>query len=198
MVLASEAAAQLDLLALLPPDPAPSVHLHPLSTSPVLASPPQRPSPRDPDAMEIDATCVHNTNHCLLDVSQALCRSRNLCFRCLSPIVPGMHIGSLNCPNPPVSVERRQAFVGRTRSTSRAQVSSITPSLFSPTPLTYAHPADSAPVPSPECVPNNLDSHSFNEGGFDEMYEDYDEEFCATVLVPVSTVHICLNCSVGI
>ncbi|KNZ48807.1 uncharacterized protein VP01_53g5 [Puccinia sorghi] len=114
MALASEAAAQLDLLSLLPPDSTSLPH-YPLSSNrPAFNSaPPPRPT-RDPDAMEIDATRVIPAFRSLLDASRAICRVRNLCFRCLSPVIPGTHTGSLNCPNAPVSTERRQARLDRT------------------------------------------------------------------------------------
>ncbi|KAA1134621.1 hypothetical protein PGTUg99_007968 [Puccinia graminis f. sp. tritici] len=59
MELASDAAAQLDILALLPPDPPMGNQHHPLSSSRVVHPPPPPPRPqRDHDAMEIDATKV--------------------------------------------------------------------------------------------------------------------------------------------
>ncbi|KNZ57745.1 uncharacterized protein VP01_2082g1 [Puccinia sorghi] len=137
MTLAAEAAAQLDLLALLPPDMASSQH-HPLSSNQSGFDHPPPPQPqRNPDAMEIDAIRMTPTFRFLLDISRLLCRARNLCFQCLSPIVPGTHTGSLNCPNPPISSERRQAFINKSQNNSPAQVNSIHLSASTPSPLTY-------------------------------------------------------------
>lgn len=147
--------------------------------------------------MAINAAQVLSSTCLLLDVSWTLCRSRNLCFCCLSPIVPGMHTGSLNCPNPPVSVERCKAFVDRTCSTSQAQISSIFSSLSLPPPLTYTSHSTPAPSSFFEDVATDLDLHYPQEGGFDELYGDYDESSCPTVSVHILTIHICLNCLIG-
>ncbi|KNZ64222.1 hypothetical protein VP01_10535g1, partial [Puccinia sorghi] len=77
MTLASEAAAQLDLLALLPPETS-SSHHHP-SNCPVL-NPTNPPCPpKDPDSMEIDTACVLPATHSLLDISCSLLSSE--CFQ---------------------------------------------------------------------------------------------------------------------
>ncbi|KAH9453513.1 hypothetical protein Pst134EA_024380 [Puccinia striiformis f. sp. tritici] len=135
MEMASKAAAQLDVLATLPPEPTPGTPLPPLSSHRFGAHPPQRQQ-RDPNAMEIDSTRVTPFTNSLLDSCRAICRARKLCFRCLAPIVPGVHTGSLNCPNLFVTNERRQALVDRCRQNPPTSISSIqaqTPEA----PLTY-------------------------------------------------------------
>ncbi|KNZ61551.1 uncharacterized protein VP01_1385g1 [Puccinia sorghi] len=121
MELASEAAAEIDLLAALPSVSLSATPHLPLSSTRSTGHFPPRHSTAntapDPDAMEIDATTARSTSHVpsLFDTSRAICRARKLCFRCLKPVVPGSHSGSLNCPNPPVTMEQRQAFVDRNR-----------------------------------------------------------------------------------
>ncbi|PLW27485.1 hypothetical protein PCASD_23089 [Puccinia coronata f. sp. avenae] len=197
MELASDAAAQLDVLAQLPPDSAhPGPH-HPLSSQRQIAQAPAQHRPlRDPDAMEIDATRVTPANsqyRSLLDASRALCRARQLCFRCLAPIVPGSHTGSLNCPNTPVSPEKREAFVTRCRSTpATAQVLTISSSTNvqdHPTPLTY-HPDPNTLVSV--LAPDTAVLDSPPSLGFEEIHE-YDELDCAIVDVPIATVHVRLD-----
>ncbi|PLW22983.1 hypothetical protein PCASD_14797 [Puccinia coronata f. sp. avenae] len=83
MVLATEVAAQLDILSQLPPD-IPLNH-HPSSTQRhhVLQFPhPQPlPQPRDPDAMEVDAlTTAAQQQASLMDATRLICRARKLCF----------------------------------------------------------------------------------------------------------------------
>ncbi|KAI9625982.1 hypothetical protein H4Q26_015970 [Puccinia striiformis f. sp. tritici PST-130] len=135
MELASKAAAQLDVLVTLPPEPAPGTPLPPLSSNRLGTHPPQRQH-RDPNAMEIDSTRVTPFNNSLLDSCRAICRARKLCFRCLAPIIPGVHAGSLNCPNLFVSNERRQALVDRCRQNSPTSISLIQAQAPEP-PLTY-------------------------------------------------------------
>jgi hypothetical protein len=75
---------------------------------------PQQRVVKDPDAIEIDSARVAPFNapsFLLLDASRAICWAQQLCFQCFSPIVAGSHTGSLNCPNPAVSPEQREAFV---------------------------------------------------------------------------------------
>ncbi|PLW10793.1 hypothetical protein PCASD_24924 [Puccinia coronata f. sp. avenae] len=114
MVLATEAAAQLDILAQLPPDHS-STH-QPLSAARPSAlqfpHPQPPPAPRDPDAMEVDALGTRPSPS-ILDISRSICRSRKLCFRCLKPIIPGSHSGSINCMNAPASPEQRKTFVDK-------------------------------------------------------------------------------------
>ncbi|KAA1113413.1 hypothetical protein PGT21_030971 [Puccinia graminis f. sp. tritici] len=181
MELASDAAAQLDILALLPPDPPAGNHFHPLSSSPCLGHPPPRPQ-RDPDAMEIDATRTipAAAGKSLLDAARAICRARNLCFRCLAPIVPGVHTGSLNCPNPFITTAQHQEFVDRC------------PPPASPLPIPDRSPLNPDVLHPPAAAPSSL-SHL----GYDEHYEDYDEEDCATVDVPLATVQVRLEGSKG-
>ncbi|KNZ56310.1 uncharacterized protein VP01_2437g1, partial [Puccinia sorghi] len=125
MAMASEAAAQLDLLAQLPSETSSATTYRPLSSNrPLPFSPqPSSPMPSDPNAMEIDA--IQSVPRSLLDSSRLLCRSKNLCFRCLKPIVPGSHVGSLNCPNSPVSLEQRKNFVDRARQSRTTQISAV-------------------------------------------------------------------------
>ncbi|KAA1090535.1 hypothetical protein PGT21_004540 [Puccinia graminis f. sp. tritici] len=212
MELASDAAAQLDLLALLPPDP--PMGNHPLSSSRVTHPPPPPPRPqRDPDAMEIDAVraVTATAGRSILDAARAICRARNLCFRCLAPIVPGVHTGSLNCPNPFITSAQRQEFVERCRRNPNATptpVSSIRTLPSTPPAssfLTYQPAPPPSPLPVPERLPStSADSHppaiapsSSSHPGYDEYYEDYDEEECATVEVPLATVQVRLEGSKG-
>ncbi|KNZ59247.1 uncharacterized protein VP01_1776g6 [Puccinia sorghi] len=113
MELASEAAADIDVLSALPPVSSLANPHAPLSSSrpPGLFPPRHIPSQAapDPDAMEIDATSSRPVTQMssLFDSSRSICRARKLCFRCLKPVVPGVHSGSLNCPNPPITMEQR-------------------------------------------------------------------------------------------
>ncbi|KNZ44464.1 uncharacterized protein VP01_913g1 [Puccinia sorghi] len=170
MALASEAAAQLDLLALLPPKSS-SGHHHPLSSNHCLQPPPPPRPPRDPDAMEIDAARVVPITCSLLDSSRALCWAQNLCFRCLSPIVPGVHTGSLNFPNAPVSTECRQAFVYWGRPSPPAVVSVVQVDASLAPPLTYQPAQPPSPLPQSLSAPyfghcsNAVDSYSYEFQG---------------------------------
>ncbi|KAA1067419.1 hypothetical protein PGT21_004710 [Puccinia graminis f. sp. tritici] len=210
MELASDAAAQLDLLALLPPDP--PMSNHPLSSARVTHPPPPPPRPQqDPDAMEIDAVraVTATAGRSILDAARAICRARNLCFRCLAPIVPGVHTGSLNCPNPFLTPAQRQDFVERCRQNPNATptpVSSIrTLSPSSSSFLTYQPAPPPSPLATHQRMPSvSVDSHppaavpgSSPHPGYDEHYEDYDEEECATVEVPLATVQVRLEGSKG-
>ncbi|KNZ51222.1 uncharacterized protein VP01_403g1 [Puccinia sorghi] len=123
MTMASEAAAQLDLLAQLP-DTHHSTPYRPLSSNRLgVATPVPSHSVKDSNAMEIDA--IQSAPRSILDSSRIICRSKNLCFRCLRPIVPGSHVGSLNCPNPPISMDQRKIFVDKARQTRSTQVAAI-------------------------------------------------------------------------
>ncbi|KAA1101553.1 hypothetical protein PGT21_024223 [Puccinia graminis f. sp. tritici] len=216
MELASDAAAQLDILALLPPDPPAGSQLHPLSSTRLGQPQPHPPRPqRDPDAMEIDAARVlpSTAGKSLLDAARAICRARNLCFRCLAPIVPGVHTGSLNCPNMFISTEKRQAFVDQCRrnqnGATQVNTSSISSIRAVPPPphnfLTYQPIPPPTPLPAQDCLQVSVNDSAISSDvvgspapmGFDEHYEDYDEEDCATVEVPLSTVHVRLEGSNG-
>ncbi|KAI7950664.1 hypothetical protein MJO29_009338 [Puccinia striiformis f. sp. tritici] len=206
MEMASKAAAQLDVLATLPPEPTPGTPLPPLSSHRFGAHPPQRQQ-RDPNAMEIDSTRVTPFTNSLLDSCRAICRARKLCFRCLAPIVPGVHTGSLNCPNLFVTNERRQALVDRCRQNPPTSISSIqaqTPEA----PLTYRqNPAPAEPEyqttafhPPPHVQPGSTMDEHLQSAGFDELYEDYGEEEDRTASIPeksISTVEIRLDNSQG-
>ncbi|PLW56751.1 hypothetical protein PCANC_01715 [Puccinia coronata f. sp. avenae] len=160
---------------------------------------PQQQVAKDPDTMEIDAARVapFNAPSCsLLNASWALCWARQLCFRCLSPIVAGLHTGSLNCPNNPISPEQREAFIKRCHpnQTPLATVALInSPQEVTPSPpLTYhtTHP----PAPSAPVALEHKDFLSHQEVlGFDEVYKEYEEAECAPVTIPISTVHIQLD-----
>ncbi|KAA1079355.1 hypothetical protein PGT21_009054 [Puccinia graminis f. sp. tritici] len=214
MELASDAAAQLDILALLPPDPPAGSQHHPLSSTRFGHPQPHAPRPpRDPDAMEIDATRVlpSPAGKSLLDAARAICRARNLCFRCLAPIVPGVHTGSLNCPNMFISTEKRQAFVDQCRRNQNVAAPSNTSAVSSirtvppPSFLTYQPTPPPAPLPTQDRLqPSYSDSSAPSDTGespasmgFDEHYEDYEEEDCATVEVPLATVQVRLEGSNG-
>ncbi|KNZ58750.1 uncharacterized protein VP01_1869g1 [Puccinia sorghi] len=163
MELASEAAADIDVLSTLPPVSSLANPHAPLSSSrpPGLFPPRHTPAqaPPDPDAMEIDATTSRSVTHAssLFDSSRSICRARKLCFRCLKPVVPGVHSGSLNCPNPPITMEQRQAFVERhRRSQNPAQVSAVEVPVSlpsQPTPLAFrkedSPPEEPFQYPSP-------------------------------------------------
>ncbi|PLW19716.1 hypothetical protein PCANC_01977 [Puccinia coronata f. sp. avenae] len=89
MELAMEAAAQLNLLALLPSDSSQTVRHQPLSLAPppglLLPSHHQPSAPvHDPNAMEIDATTTQPGNQppTIFDISLSICCSKNLCFQC--------------------------------------------------------------------------------------------------------------------
>ncbi|KAA1078166.1 hypothetical protein PGT21_029862 [Puccinia graminis f. sp. tritici] len=207
MELASDAAAQLDILALLPPDPPMGTQFHPLSSSRVVHPPPPPPRPqRDPDATRVVPATAGKS---LLDAARAICRARDLCFRCLAPIVPGVHTGSLNCPNPFITTAQRQEFVDRCRRNPNVPptpVSSIRtlPSPASPF-LTYQPAPPPPPLQTPERSSSNPEnshssvaaSGSSSHPGYDEHYEDYDEEECATVDIPLATVQVRLEGSKG-
>ncbi|KAA1070417.1 hypothetical protein PGT21_011858 [Puccinia graminis f. sp. tritici] len=209
MELASDAAAQLDLLALLPPDPPAGSQLHPLSSTRFSQPPPQPPRPqRDPDAMEIDAARVipAPAGKSLLDAARAICRARNLCFRCLAPIVPGVHTVSLNCPNMYITNEKRQAFVDQCprNQTTSTPVSSIkTIPATSHHFLTYQPASPPTPLPVPDCPQSTSEASGVDpclqssSRGFDEQYDDYEEEDCATAEVPLATVQVRLEGSNG-
>ncbi|PLW22287.1 hypothetical protein PCASD_16997 [Puccinia coronata f. sp. avenae] len=147
MEMASDAAAQLDVLAQLPPKSSSAGPHQPLLSHRYIAQPPQQPRPpRDPDAMEIDAARVlpriASARSSLLDASRALCRARQLCFRCLAPIVPGSHTGSINCPKTPATDKQREAFIARCRQGApSASISAV---------------STAAPIPSPPHSDNPL------------------------------------------
>ncbi|PLW26792.1 hypothetical protein PCASD_25771 [Puccinia coronata f. sp. avenae] len=199
MELASDAAAQLDVLAQLPPDPAVSNIYHPLSSQHYNShpSPVARP-PRDPDAMEINAARVlpNSPIRSLLNALRFLCRARQLCFCCLAPIVPGSHTGSLNCPNAPILPEKREAFVARCcqHQPASAQISAISNAPENPVPntLTYLHPPTQDEGDS---LPNSAPLDLSPLEGYNEQYKEYNESACATVAVPIATVHVHLDCS---
>ncbi|KAA1086247.1 hypothetical protein PGTUg99_013747 [Puccinia graminis f. sp. tritici] len=212
MELASDAAAQLDILALLPPDPPMGNQHHPLSLSRVVHPPPPPPRPQwDPDAMEIDATKVvpAAVGRSLLDAARAICKARNLCFPCLAPIVPGVHTGSLNCPNPFITQAQRQEFVDRCRRNPNTTPTSVSSIRTIPSPSSAFLTYQPAPPPPPLPVPRKSspvieESHSPVSGpnppshlGYDEQYDDYDEEECAMVDVPLATVQVRLEGSKG-
>ncbi|KNZ56233.1 uncharacterized protein VP01_245g2 [Puccinia sorghi] len=138
--------------------------------------------------MEIDAMTARSVNPAssLFDSSRSICRARKLCFRCLKPVIPGVHSGSLNCPNPPITMEQRQSFVDKYRrqplSTQVSAVEVPTSPISQPPPLAFRQevsPPEGPQFPSPFDAADmvNLDEH----------YEDYEEADCATV--HVSTVH---------
>ncbi|PLW15292.1 hypothetical protein PCASD_17031 [Puccinia coronata f. sp. avenae] len=120
MELAMEAAAQLDLLALLPLESSQTGRHQPLSLAPPpgLFLPPHHQSlipVHDPNAMEIDATttCPSNCPPTVFNISWSICCSKNLCFQCLKPLVPVTHTCSLNCLNALILLEQQELFVKR-------------------------------------------------------------------------------------
>ncbi|PLW39727.1 hypothetical protein PCASD_09627 [Puccinia coronata f. sp. avenae] len=197
--MASDTAAQLNVLAQLPPETT-----QPTTSHPLLSHHHNAPAPHlwpiwDPDAMEIDAAWVLPVNtdlRLLLDASRVLCRVRQLCFCCLSPIVPGSHTGSLTCLNAPVSPEQRKAFVNRCRQLPSATVAMVNtpPATVPAATLTYHASPNTAPTPAPK-APDHMDFQRFQEEelGFDEVYAEYEEVEEALVSVPIATVHIKLD-----
>ncbi|PLW50811.1 hypothetical protein PCANC_14322 [Puccinia coronata f. sp. avenae] len=214
MNLATEAAAQLDLLSLLPTEPLFQQRQRPFSSAPPpgLSFPPPHQSlpQRDPNAMEINAASIRRSGGPpnLFDLSRSICRQKNLCFRCLKPTIPVTHTGSLDCPNPGVTREQREAFVQRHRPSSITSVLAIVSAL----PVSSSHPAPHIPSPLTYCPPihsSEGESHHLVDvdvpvlgnvqlghgQGYDEEYEDLDDTACAAVEIPIATVHVRLDCS---
>ena len=196
-MLATEAAVQLDILAHLPPDH--SLAHHPLSSARPLAlqfpHPQPIPAPRNPDVMKVDAlgTCPPLS---ILDLARSICCSQKLCFRCLKPVIPGSHSGSINCLNAPVLPEQQKAFVDWARQTPTAQVTSLhteQPSMQSEPTLTFCQSdqlVDSGvALPSPPSFPSLFDVDDLH--GHNKFYKDLEEAKAA--VVPVSTLHVCLD-----
>lgn len=107
MEMGSEAAAKIDILAVLP-SVLSSVNPHALSTNcPPGIYPPhhsQFPLVADPDAMDIDATSAQTLSNTslLFESSRSICRACKLCFRCLK-FSQAFTLGvltSLNLPSP--------------------------------------------------------------------------------------------------
>ncbi|PLW27796.1 hypothetical protein PCANC_26927 [Puccinia coronata f. sp. avenae] len=116
--------------------------------------------------------------------------------RSASPIVPGSHTGSLNCPNAPILLEKREAFVARCcqHQPASAQISAISNAPENPIPdtLTYHHPPTQDEGNS---LTNSAPLDLSPLEGYNKQYEEYDESACATVAVPIATVHVHLDCS---
>ncbi|PLW21548.1 hypothetical protein PCANC_03982 [Puccinia coronata f. sp. avenae] len=182
MDLATEAAAQLDLLALLPPETSTPHHHTPLSTN----RPPgfsnhhlSHPAlPCNPDAMEIDALGVQSSAQlAIMDASRGLCCTRWLCFRCLKSIVPGSHTGSINFLNLPVSLEQQKSFVEKAGVSPLSAPVSAIQTAEAPT-LSYRnHYLEPTSTP--------FESEDLHHG-LDEIHKDYEEAKEATF--SVSTV----------
>jgi hypothetical protein len=152
MDLAAKAAAQLNLLVLLPPEQG-QHHPHtPLSTNCPPGFPNHfsipLPAQRDLDAMEVDALRYQPGSRqvSILDASCAICRTRCLCFCCLQPIVPGSHSGSLNWLNALISLEQRKASIDKCKSNPTAPVLAI--QTADTAPFSYCDPY-SNPSPDP-------------------------------------------------
>jgi hypothetical protein len=76
--------------------------------------------------MEVNAlTTAAQQKALLMDATRSICREQKLCFRCLKPIVPGTHMGSINCLNMPVTLEQRRPFVNQALQTPTTQVAHI-------------------------------------------------------------------------
>ncbi|PLW09922.1 hypothetical protein PCASD_21478 [Puccinia coronata f. sp. avenae] len=197
MELATEAAAQLNLLALLPPDLANHACHRPLSSAPPpgFSQPPQHQSStpvHDPNAMEINATMTRPGSHLslLYDQSRSICRNKKLCFRCLKPVIPITHTGSLNCLNLPVSVKQRKLFIKRNQQNPTAEVSAISLATQQPAaapPLTYQPELDLIADDDPSLAAEQVMGNYQN---FDKEYDDYKEPSCLAVNVPVNTVQV--------
>ncbi|PLW17012.1 hypothetical protein PCANC_11380 [Puccinia coronata f. sp. avenae] len=135
MELATEAAAQLDLLSLLPPETLQSICHRPLSSAP----PPGLHFPPTPSAVT-------------------------------SPGILVTHMGSLNCLNAPVSLEKRLAF----------------------------KPDEESPIGGTNFDLSALAEYVMGDyQNYDEEYEDYGKPSNPAVNVPVNTVQVCLDCSKG-
>ncbi|PLW39822.1 hypothetical protein PCASD_10711 [Puccinia coronata f. sp. avenae] len=195
MDLATKAAAQLDLLALLPLEPGHHQVQAPLSTNRPLGFPNHFSAPpppqRDPDAMEIDALGYQpgSRQASIMNASRTLCRTRRFSFRCLQPIVPGTHTSSLNCLNAPITMEQRKAFIDKSKTTPATAILAI--QTADKAPLSYRNPYAN---PSPDPTTTPFESEDLHHG-LDKIYEDYEEAKAATV--PISTVQVRLDCSTG-
>ncbi|PLW31649.1 hypothetical protein PCANC_20360 [Puccinia coronata f. sp. avenae] len=201
MVLATEAASQLNILATLPPNTSSAQHPLSLARPQVLQFPhPQPLQPlRNPDAMEVDALGMCPSNS-LMDQTCSICHSRKLCFQCLKPIVLPLHTGSINCLHEPVLLDQLQAFLDRIRQNPTTQVSALLteqPAVPLDHPLTFCpsdQPVDHEVVlPLPPSFPSPFDAANLHS--HDKFYEDLEEGKVA--IVPVLTVHVRLNVSKG-
>ncbi|PLW15392.1 hypothetical protein PCANC_20482 [Puccinia coronata f. sp. avenae] len=115
-------------------------------------------------------------------------------FRCLQPIVPGSHSGSLNFLNIPILLEQRKAFVDKASKSSPTPAAATSVSavqLAETATLSYRDPYQD---PSPDPLSTPFESEDLHHG-LDEIYEDYEEAEAATI--PVSTFQVRLDCSSG-
>ncbi|PLW22012.1 hypothetical protein PCANC_04360 [Puccinia coronata f. sp. avenae] len=207
MDLATEAAAQLKLLSLLPSNSSHHSRKCPFSSAPPpglsFPLPHQNPPARDPNEMEIDAATVRRGSGppLVFDQARAIYRAKNLCFRCLKPTVPFTHTGSLNCPNSGVTGEQRKVFVAQhwqNPSTSVLAVDTSHPPEAVSQPLTYRAPVEPGEHSINQLAVYQVDPEApvlGNHQGFDEVYKEFDLVACAIEEVPIATVHICLDCS---
>ncbi|PLW13242.1 hypothetical protein PCANC_18023 [Puccinia coronata f. sp. avenae] len=178
MDLATKAAAQLNLLSLLPCNTASHSWHRPLSLAPPpgLSFPPSQQAqlPQDPNAMEIDAT---------------------------APTAPFTHTVSLDCPNPGVTWEQREAFVAKHKPNSSTFVAAVKVDSLpqSPSaPLTYCPPKASTVTFGEDSTEGQVDPEApilGNFQGFDKNYAEFEEALCAVFDVPIATVHVRLDCS---
>ncbi|PLW53245.1 hypothetical protein PCANC_07506 [Puccinia coronata f. sp. avenae] len=150
--------------------------------------------------MEIDAATVRRGpgNSSIFELARAICRAKNLCFRCLKPTVPFTHTGSLDCPNQGVTWEQRKAFIAKHCSNSSTLVSAVdiasVPVGTIPQLLTYRsppEPVESSPDPAVDPKAPILGNHQ----GFDKIYEEFNSILCTIKEVPIATVHVRLDCT---
>lgn len=129
--------------------------------------------------MDIDAFSTHNKP--IFDQIRAICRERRLCFRCLQPLTPPDHTGSVNCPNPRMTTEQRKLAIAKFKSSAVAPVATIETSLPSlPSNLS---------VPQAKSPAEALDPHA-SYLGYDEFDFDDTDPYLG---VPVATVQVRLN-----
>jgi hypothetical protein len=93
-------------------------------------------------------------------------------------------------------LEKREAFVARCcqHQPASAQISAISNAPENPIPdtLTYHHPPTQDEGNS---LTNSAPLDLSPLEGYNKQYEEYDESACATVAVPIATVHVHLDCS---
>ncbi|PLW58122.1 hypothetical protein PCANC_04120 [Puccinia coronata f. sp. avenae] len=112
------------------------------------------------------------------------------------PVVPPNHTGSLNCLNIPVSPKQQESFVKKNWQAPAASVAAIqqVPQPHNSPPLIYHPLPDNVPTMDPSAEAELVMGNYRN---YDEEYDDYKEPSCSNVNVPVNTVHVWLDCSQG-
>ncbi|KAH9452493.1 hypothetical protein Pst134EB_016445 [Puccinia striiformis f. sp. tritici] len=188
MQVAAEAAKDLEIIARFSDQSS-----HPPKAKP--AFPPhlyQHPhsSQRASDAMDIDATTVHNARRPFTPFEilfRRVCLAQRCCFRCLKRTSPPDHSGPSNCPNGRTSLAEKERFVERYRLSPPESVpvaactsDPAVPSSFHG----FDHTPSGLPVSIPPVLsnPSALPSQPMSQNyGFDEIYDDLSEAHLATV-----------------